>query len=373
MSGELKDTLKKRLDENYNAFIESLQEKPTSELISMAPEITAAQQLHEELLDACDDEDVGFLLRFDDPLEVVRGYWESEISGYDHSGEMGHMLWDIRDRELYEKEQLAPEEALPRPKMQLSEKEQKSIGQRKGGNPKMSDNTVKQIAADDLRHMEGQEGLVLQGCGGSPQEWVDGINNMLTEEGILLNGSLFKLEDVSLFQHGELTCLLFPFDDVKLDVGRLAMWRIQTHGQFGGTWLSDFVVAKSAPSVSAYGENSVRSLAPPLPTQPASLGLREVPGPNRLGGFLHQPPRQKPTMSLTGMDGNIFSVMGKASVLLKEAGMGDLVSHMVQRVTTCGDYNKALNIISEYVETELSPPATPQKSTKKKVRNTHER
>ncbi|WP_300690744.1 hypothetical protein [uncultured Oscillibacter sp.] len=29
------------------------------------------------------------------------------ITGYDHSGEMGHMLWEIRDRELYEKEQLA--------------------------------------------------------------------------------------------------------------------------------------------------------------------------------------------------------------------------------------------------------------------------
>ena len=53
--------------------------------------------------------------------------------------------------------------------------------------------------------------------------------------------------------------------------------------------------------------------------------------------------------------------------------MGDLVSHMVQRVTTCGDYSKALNIISEYVETELSPPAIPQKSNKKKARNTHER
>ena len=107
MSGELQDTLKKRLDENYAAFIDSLQGKTASELIAMAPEITAAQQLHEELLDACDEEDVEFLLRFDNPLEVVRGYWESEITGYDHSGEMGHMLWDIRDRELYEKEQLA--------------------------------------------------------------------------------------------------------------------------------------------------------------------------------------------------------------------------------------------------------------------------
>ena len=97
MSGELQDTLKKRLDENYAAFIDSLQGKTVSELIAMAPEITAAQQLHEELLGACDEEDVEFLLRFDNPLEVVRGYWESEITGYDHSGEMGHMLWRIRE------------------------------------------------------------------------------------------------------------------------------------------------------------------------------------------------------------------------------------------------------------------------------------
>ena len=200
----------------------------------------------------------------------------------------------------------------------------------------MSDNTAKHISADDLRRMEGQEGLVLQGCGGPPQEWVDGINGLLTEAGILLDGSTFQAENVSSFQHDGVTNLLFPFEDVKLNIGKFAMWRIQTHGRFGGTWLSDYV-------------------------------------PNRLGGFLHQPSRQKPTMSLIGMDGNIFAVMGKASSLLKEAGMGDLVSHMVQRVTTCGDYSKALNIISEYVETELSPPPNPQKSTKKKARNTYER
>ncbi len=198
----------------------------------------------------------------------------------------------------------------------------------------MSDNIIKQIAADDLRAMEGQEGLILQGCGGDPQEWVDGINGLLTEIGILLEGS--KFENVSSFQHDGVTCLLFPFEGVKLDAGRLAMWRIQTHEQFGGTWLSDYV-------------------------------------PNRLGGFVREAPRQKPAMSLLGQDGNIFAVMGKASALLKEAGMGDLVDHMVQRVTTCGDYYKALNIISEYVETELSPPAMPQKSQKKKARNAHER
>ena len=65
MSSVRKDTLKKRLDENYTAFIESLQEKTVSELIAMAPEITAAQQLHEELLDACDEEDVEFIKQRD--------------------------------------------------------------------------------------------------------------------------------------------------------------------------------------------------------------------------------------------------------------------------------------------------------------------
>ena len=114
MNGNWKDALKKRLDENYTAFIESLQNKTVSELIAMAPEITAAQQLHEELLDACDEDDMEFLLRFNDPLEVVRGYWESEITGYDHSGEMGHMLWEIRDKEMYSKDQLAaPEKDKP--------------------------------------------------------------------------------------------------------------------------------------------------------------------------------------------------------------------------------------------------------------------
>ena len=128
MSSELEYTLKKRLDENYTAFIDSLQKKTIPELIAMAPEITAAQQLHEELLDACDDEDVEFLLRFDDPLEVVRGYWESEITGYDHSGEMGHMLWRVRedigdDTEQQEKKPFTKDEITVDPVMDFSGKE----------------------------------------------------------------------------------------------------------------------------------------------------------------------------------------------------------------------------------------------------------
>ena len=95
------------------------------------------------------------------------------------------------------------------------------------------------ISADSLRRMNDREGLILQGCGGDLQEWLDGINEMFTENGILKDGT--KFQDISSFEYDGLTCLLYPFEGVKLDVGKLAMWRIQTHATFGGTWLSDFV------------------------------------------------------------------------------------------------------------------------------------
>lgn len=99
--------------------------------------------------------------------------------------------------------------------------------------------SIKHINTDDLRRMSNTEGLIIQGCGGDLQEWVDGINEMLTEEGILRNGSRFT--KCSSFEHGRLTCLLFSFRDVDIDVGRLAIWRLKTHDTFGGTWLSDYV------------------------------------------------------------------------------------------------------------------------------------
>jgi len=195
---------------------------------------------------------------------------------------------------------------------------------------------IQQITTDDLRRMDGQEGLILQGCGGDLQEWVDGINGLLTEAGILLDSSRF--ESVFVFQHQELTNLLFPFDGVKLDVGKLAMWRLQTYGQFVGTWLSDYV-------------------------------------PNQLGGYhLEDPKQRKPSMRLEDQDGNIFSILGRASHLLKEAGQKDRANEMFRRVTSSDSYAEALHIISEYVDTELSSHTPPSKShQKKKGRSAYER
>lgn len=77
--------------------------------------------------------------------------------------------------------------------------------------------SISTVTTDDLRHMNGKEGLVLQGCGGDPQEWLDGINELLTDEGILKDGS--KFENISVFQNGSLTNILFPFEDgVEIDM-----------------------------------------------------------------------------------------------------------------------------------------------------------
>ena len=156
-----------------------------------------------------------------------------------------------------------------------------------------------------------------------------GINDMLTEDGILKEDS--KFEKALTFEHGGCTNLLFPFEGVKLDMGKLAMWRLKTHGQFGGTWLSDYV-------------------------------------PNRLGGFrsAEAPRKERPKMQLEGMDGNIFYILGSASKLLKRNGQPEAAKIMCDRVYASGSYDEALGIISEYVETELSSVADMRMSQRKK-------
>lgn len=167
--------------------------------------------------------------------------------------------------------------------------------------------TIKNITTSDLRKMNNKEGLILQGCGGEVKEWVDGINDILTENGILLDDT--KFDDVSVFQNDGVTCILYPFDNVHLDVGKLSMWRLQSYTAFAGTWLSDYVD-------------------------------------NKLGGF---EVKQKPDCELIGQDGNIFNLMGIASHTLKQNGMADEAKEMCSRVTSSGSYCEALNIIGEYV------------------------
>lgn len=76
---------------------------------------------------------------------------------------------------------------------------------------------IQKITTGELRTMNDREGLVLQGCGGDLREWVDGINQLLTDYGVFSDGARF--EHALTFSHRGLTCLLFPFEDVRLDAG----------------------------------------------------------------------------------------------------------------------------------------------------------
>lgn len=67
-------------------------------------------------------------------------------------------------------------------------------------------------------------------------------------------------------------------------------------------------------------------------------------------------PVKKPKLKLIGHDGNIFSIMGDARRLLCANGQEREAEEMIKRVTSSGNYYKALHIVSEYVETELSSP-----------------
>lgn len=174
--------------------------------------------------------------------------------------------------------------------------------------------SIETITTEDLRKMKGKEGLILQGCGGEPKEWLEGVNRMLNEAGIFRNGS--KFENCYVFKQDNHTCILFPFENTELDVARLAMWRLRSYELFGGTWLSDYV-------------------------------------PNYLGGFIEEdkePVREKPKCALIGEDGNIFNLMGIASRTLKNNGLREEAKEMCDRITSSGSYHEALGIIGEYVD-----------------------
>ena len=75
----------------------------------------------------------------------------------------------------------------------------------------------------------------------------------------------------------------------------------------------------------------------------------------------------RPKLKLLGHDGNIFSILGDASRLLRCAGMSEQANEMADRVHKSGNYYEALGIISEYVETELSDHREQRRTPRKEV------
>jgi len=94
---KLEKKLREKIETNYRSYIQQLQTKPASDLIEQAGEIAAAKLVYEELMDGCGPECSEYLLRFENPLEVVRDQWLNE-QNVSHDEEMSHVLWNIVDK-----------------------------------------------------------------------------------------------------------------------------------------------------------------------------------------------------------------------------------------------------------------------------------
>ncbi|MFT8889400.1 MAG: DUF3848 domain-containing protein [Ethanoligenens sp.] len=87
-----------RLDGNYNAFMQGWLKLDTPDLVEKAQEIAATQTVYTALRGGhVHLENIEYLLRFRNPLEVVRDQWmEEEFSVPDR--ELEHAIWAIVDR-----------------------------------------------------------------------------------------------------------------------------------------------------------------------------------------------------------------------------------------------------------------------------------
>ena len=95
---EMMTLLRKKLDRGMAQYQKEWQQKPACELVELASEIAAVQFVYQELSDGSySAEYMEYLLRFENPLEVVADQWISEQT-VDFSEELTHALWTLWDK-----------------------------------------------------------------------------------------------------------------------------------------------------------------------------------------------------------------------------------------------------------------------------------
>jgi hypothetical protein len=60
----------------------------------------------------------------------------------------------------------------------------------------------------------------------------------------------------------------------------------------------------------------------------------------------------KPSVKLSGKDGNVFNLIGLASKALKKANQHDNAKKMTTECFSAGSYDEAIQIIMKYCEVE---------------------
>lgn len=100
---------------------------------------------------------------------------------------------------------------------------------------------IKKINLDEVKELRNNnyEYLVLQGCGGDLNEWVDGITQMFKEEEIIPTD--FSFNEIYSFQNDDLTNMAFALNSEDINFGKLAILRLKMRSDFGSMWLSDYI------------------------------------------------------------------------------------------------------------------------------------
>ena len=62
--------------------------------------------------------------------------------------------------------------------------------------------------------------------------------------------------------------------------------------------------------------------------------------------------KDKPTVKLSGQDGNVFNLIAICSRELKRAGLNDEAKTMTEEIFASGSYDEALQIMMNYVDVE---------------------
>ena len=95
---EIMEALREKLDKNNDTYYKELIQCSPSVLIGRAEEIAANSLVYNELYGGGYSADfMEYLLRFENPLEVVRDQWLNE-QNVAHDEEMSHALWSITDK-----------------------------------------------------------------------------------------------------------------------------------------------------------------------------------------------------------------------------------------------------------------------------------
>jgi len=87
-----------------------------------------------------------------------------------------------------------------------------------------------------------KEGIVCLGCGGDPNEWIEGVTKLLNDEKIVTGTSDQIWNNIyKLTTSGGRTDIAFVSDNCLKDfnVGKMAIWRIRMGDC---SWISDYLV-----------------------------------------------------------------------------------------------------------------------------------